>query len=168
VSANTQLEQYLWENRERFYRVAYTYARSEADALDIVSEAAVKALRKRGKLRDPAAMATWCYRILVHTAIDYTRKRKRVVYMDDMEPVDRGQADRYPNLDLQEALARLPDQLRIIVILRFLEEMTIAETAAVLRQNVSTVKSRLYRALKILRIDLDEQTATTKGDTACE
>ncbi|NLD72374.1 MAG: sigma-70 family RNA polymerase sigma factor [Chloroflexi bacterium] len=162
---HARLEQYLWENRERFYRIAYSYVRNEADALDIVSEAVVKALQKGDRLQDKAAMATWCYRILTNTAVDYLRKHKRVVYMEDVQQADPGRPDRYHDADLLEALGRLPDNLRMVLVLHYLEEMTIRETASVLGQNENTVKSRLYRALELLRKDLADRSVTPEGGT---
>ncbi len=165
MSGNAALEQYLWQNRERFFRIAYSYVRNDADALDIVSEAAVKALEKGDRLKDQNAMATWCYRILVHTATDFLRRNKRIVYMDDVQKVDPGKPDDYQNVDLMEALGRLPDQLRIVVVLHYLEDITLDETAAVLGQNVSTVKSRLYKALQVLKLDLARSASLSGGDT---
>lgn len=154
---HARLEQYLWENRERFYRIAYSYTRNEPDALDIVSEAVVKALERRGRLQDDGAMATWCYRILVNTAVDHLRRHRRIVYMEDEQDVERGRPDRYGDPDLLEALGRLPEDQRMVVVLHYCQEMTIRETAAVLGQNENTVKSRLYRALEVLRADLAGQ-----------
>jgi RNA polymerase sigma-70 factor (ECF subfamily) len=170
VPDHERLEQYLWENRERFYRIAYAYVRNEPDALDIVSEAVVKALERRDRLQDDGALATWCYRILVNTAVDHLRRGRRIVYMEDAQDAERGRPDRYGDPDLVEALGRLPEDQRMVVVLHFFEEMTIRETAAVLGLNENTVKSRLYRALEVLREDLDGTSdragrATPQGGT---
>jgi len=166
VTEKAALEQYLWQNRERFYRIAYSYVGNEAEALDVVSDAIVKALEKGDSLKDRNAMATWAYRILVHAATDSLRKNKRVVYLDDVRQQDPGQPDVYLNLDLMAALRRLPDAQRIVVVLHFLEQMTLDETAAALGEHLSTVKSRLYKALKILRLDLSGAQVLSRGDTA--
>jgi RNA polymerase sigma-70 factor (ECF subfamily) len=79
------------------------------------------------------------------------------VYMEDEQDVERGRPDRYGDPDLLEALGRLPEDQRMVVVLHYCEEMTIRETAAVLGQNENTVKSRLYRALEVLRADLAGQ-----------
>jgi len=89
-----------------------------------------------------------------------------VVYLDDVRQQDPGQPDVYLNLDLMAALRRLPDAQRIVVVLHFLEQMTLDETAAALGEHLSTVKSRLYKALKILRLDLSGAQVLSRGDTA--
>ena len=150
----TDIEQYIWQDRERFYRLAFTYVRNEEDALDIVSESIVKAIKNRKRLRDDRAVKAWFYSIVVHTAFDFMRKRNRTVPSGQVP--DRGTEDRYQDIDLTAAMTYLPEELRMIVILRFFEDMKISEIAQVLKQNENTVKSRLYRALRILKIELTE------------
>ena len=151
------IEQYIWRDRDRFYRLAFAYVRNQQDALDIVSESIVKALKNRTKLRDDRAIKAWFYSIVVHTAYDFLRKRKRTVYTDEIP--DEGTQDRYQDFDLFEALARLSEPLRSVVILRFFEDMKLEEIAEALGENVSTVKTRLYRALRVLKIELAEPEA---------
>lgn len=148
------IERFIWQNRDRFYRLAYAYVHNDADALDIVSASIVKALEHKGGLQDGQAIKTWFYRIVVNTAIDSIRKRKRVIYLDDLRTPDPSAADRYADSDLQRALARLPDAYRMTVILRYFEDLPIEEVAAVQKMNVNTAKSRLYKALELLKTDL--------------
>jgi len=151
---NTGIEQYIWENRERFYRLAFTYVGNQEDALDIVSESILKAMKNYGRLRDEQAIASWFFSIVVHTALDFMRKRKRIVPPERVP--EQGAEDHYQDIDLMGAMARLPKELRVIIILRFFEDMKTAEIARMLNQNVNTVKSRLYRALRMLKIELAE------------
>ena len=162
------IEHYIWENRGSFYRLAYAYVHNEADALDIVSASIVKALENKRGLRNSQAIKTWFYRIIVHTAIDFIRKNKRVVYLDDLSATDPGHDDHYADPDLQRALRRLPDPCRITVILRYFEDMPIEEIATVLNQNVNTVKSRLYRALEMLKTELVTVPSSSAGGQSHE
>lgn len=155
---NTDIEQYIWRDRERFYRLAFTYVRNKEDALDIVSESVVKAIKSSKRLRDDQAIKAWFYSIVVHTAFDFLRKRKRTA--PTAQVPEKGIEDRYLDLDLMAAMACLPEELRMIIILRFFEDMKIAEIAQVLKQNENTVKSRLYRALRMLKIELTEPEET--------
>ncbi len=150
----TDIEQYIWQDRERFSRLAFTYVRNKEDALDIVSESIVKAIKSRKRLRDDRAVKAWFYSIVVHTAFDFIRKRKRTVPSGQVP--ERGDEDRYQDIDLMAAMACLPEELRMIVILRFFEDMKISEIAQILKQNENTVKSRLYRALRMLKTGLTE------------
>lgn len=154
----TDIEQYIWQDRERFYRLAFTYVRNREDALDIVSESIVKAIKNHRRLRDEKAVTAWFFSIVTRTALDFIRRRKRTAPL--VQVPEQGIEDRHQDPDLMDAMACLPEELRMIVILRFFEDMKIAEIAQVLRQNENTVKSRLYRALGMLKIELTEPEET--------
>ena len=64
--------------------------------------------------------------------------------------------DTYADIDLQRALEALPAEDKAIVILRFFEDRKIEEIAVILDENVNTVKSRLYRSMKKMRISLSD------------
>ena len=65
--------------------------------------------------------------------------------------------DTYEDIDLQEALERLPEKYRIVVILRYFEDMKIGDIAQVLNENENTIKTRLYNGLSKLKIELIEE-----------
>ena len=65
--------------------------------------------------------------------------------------------DTYEDIDLQRALDAWPVQDKAIVILKYFEDKTLEEIAEILDENVNTVKSRLYRSLKKLRVDLTQE-----------
>lgn len=67
------------------------------------------------------------------------------------------QATQAAVMDLRHALKALDPKLRAVVELRFFEDMKLEEIAAIMHMNLSTVKSRLYKALKLLRLDLEEE-----------
>ena len=148
---------FIRENQQRFYRLAYSYTKNSDDALDVVQEAVLKAYEKRHTLRSAAVLRTWFYRILINACVDFLRRSQRLVVTDAPPEGDSGQREprAAEELDLREALDRLEPALKSVVLLRFFEEMKLREIAAVLRLPLSTVKSRLYRALELLRIDLD-------------
>ncbi len=64
--------------------------------------------------------------------------------------------DEYENIDLNNALDELPGDCRSIVILRFFEDLKIEEIAQILGENVNTVKTRLYKSLNKLRIEMND------------
>ena len=154
---NRILEAYVVENKDKLYRLAYSYVRNQEDALDVVQESIYKALANEHKIENPAAVRTWMYRIVVHTALDFIRKSKKVSYLSDEMIENRGaKEDNYENFDLTKAMQQLPDKHRTVVILRFFEDMKLEDIAKVLDENINTVKTRLYKALKMLRIELDD------------
>lgn len=142
----------LLENYESYYRLALCYVHQEADAMDIVQEGACKAMAKARSLREENYVGTWIYRIMINTAKDYLKKyeRERGTLQEDMAAAEDSGAD----VELREALDRLPMQEKTLIILRFYEDKPLAEIAEILQENLSTVKSRLYRTLEKLRREL--------------
>ncbi len=158
------LENYILENKEKFYRLAFSYVRNKDDALDIVSESILKAFKNQPNLKDQTSIKTWFYRIIVNTALDFLRKNKKIVAIseEDLEN-ENGIEDTYTDMDLHDALNHLPDQYRTIIILRFFEDMKIEEIAIILKENANTIKTRLYKGLKKLRLELEEDSAVQLG-----
>ncbi len=142
----------LLENYESYYRLAFSYVHQEADAMDIVQEGACKAMAKARSLREERFAGTWIYRIMINTAKDYLKKyeKERGTLREDMAVSQGTETD----LELQEALDRLPMQEKTLIILRFYEDKPLSEIAEILQENLSTVKSRLYRTLEKLRREL--------------
>ena len=141
--------------RQRLYRTAYLYLGSEADALEAVDEAVYQALRALKKLREPEHFETWLTRILLNECHRELRRRKRVAGEDALP--DTAGPDDYDALPLREAVRRLPEELRAVVILRFFTGYTQAETAAALDIPQGTVATRQRRALALLRLELGEE-----------
>ena len=142
----------LLENYESYYRLAFSYVHQEADAMDIVQEGACKAMAKSRSLREERFAGTWVYRIMINTAKDYLKKyeRERGTLREDMAAPEKSGVD----LELREAVDRLPMQEKTLIILRFYEDKPLAEIAEILQENLNTVKSRLYRTLEKLRREL--------------
>lgn len=67
-----RLIQYILENQDRFYRLAYSYTRHQEDALDVVQSAVCKALEAHENIRNADAIRTWFYRILVNECLIVT------------------------------------------------------------------------------------------------
>lgn len=138
-------------NQEKFYRLAYSYVKEKEAALDVVQDAVVNALKGYENLREKSFLKTWFYRILVNASINYIRKNKKYVLTEEMEEQKaEPQMDTVGKMDLYHAIQTLPDQLRSIVILRFFEDMKLADIAEIMSAPESTIKTRLRSALKQL------------------
>ena len=149
-------EKLLIQNYQRYYRLAYTYVRSEQDALDVVQESAYKAIKGCRSVKQEEYLDTWITRIVINTATDLLRGRSAMVLADPQaEEWFEPQEDSYRDLDLQEALGRLDASERTTVVLRFFEDRKLEEIAQITEVGVNTVKSRLYRALKKLKTTLE-------------
>ena len=143
--------------KARLYRTAYLYLGSEADALDAVSEAICRALRRLKQLQTPALFETWITRILINTCQDELRRRRRFHPGGDTALPDTTGPDAYEHLPLKEAIRRLPEDLRSVVILRFFSGYTQAETAAALNIPQGSAATRQKRALALLKLELGEE-----------
>ena len=134
------------------YRVAYTILRNDADCQDAVQDALLKVWAKRDQLKNEQYFRTWLVRVLINASHDMLRKRKRTAMLD--RPPDASEG--FPDLALSEALGRLPEKLRIPLMLCYSENMTHREISRALRIPVTTVQSRLRQGKKRLRKELKE------------
>lgn len=150
-----EAERILLKNYESYYRLAYSYVKNEQDALDIVQESAYRIIKECRKLREETYLSTWIYRIVINASIDFLRKQKgeRV----SLDQVEIPHEDRYEEEDYLELLSSLEEKDRAIVILKYVEEWKLDEIAEIMEMNVNTVKARLYRALKKLKIELEPE-----------
>ncbi|WP_090817272.1 RNA polymerase sigma factor [Paenibacillus sp. yr247] len=149
----------ITEHKENVYRLAYSYVKNSEDALDIVQDSIHKAFASSDSLRNTASIKSWFYRIVVNTSLDFLRKHKRIQVVDEtmLESFAQGSEDVYSNIDLEKALDELPTMYRSIITLRYFEDLKIDEIADVLKENSSTIKTRLYQALRLLRIKMIDE-----------
>lgn len=144
------VQECLIANYEKYYRIAYSYTFQEQDALDIVQEGAYRAILKSSSLKNPVYVDTWICRIVMNEAVRFLEK-----YRGRTEPMEQvpeeGAEDERKDLDLQNALLKLSEEERRIVVLRYFEEEKLENIAAAMDLKVSTVKSRLYRAVEKLK-----------------
>lgn len=148
---------FIIDNREGYYRLAYTYVKNQQDALDIVQDSICKALTSGHKLKNTNGIKSWFYSIVVHTALDFLRKKSKIVLTDDniLENIGGSETDNYKDMDLLDALDKLSDENKTIVMLKYFEDMKFSEIAQILNLPESTVKTKLYASLKKLRIELE-------------
>ncbi|MDF2950247.1 MAG: polymerase, sigma-24 subunit, subfamily [Sedimentibacter sp.] len=152
-----QIADYVIIHKESYYRLAYSYVKNVDDALDVVQDSIYKALSSVDSLKDPSHIKTWFYRIVINTSLDLLRKQKKVVSVDEETLISCHikVVDKYADIDLHNALESLPENCRSIIILRYFEDMKLEEIAEVLNENISTVKSRLYKSLEVLQIKME-------------
>lgn len=140
--------------KERLYRSALLYLGGEAAALDTVDEAVYRGLLACGRLRQPEFFSTWLTRILLNACADELRRRRREAAF--AHPPETAAPD-YDSLPLRDAVARLPQELRSVVVLRYFSGYTLAETAEILSLPPGTVSTRQRKALALLRLELCEE-----------
>lgn len=148
------IEELLLSNYQQYYRLAYSYVHNDADAADIVQEGAYKAIKNAPTLKNTDYAATWVYRIMLNE-IFRLLNHKPTLSFEDVPPDTSSSSDTYEDFDLKKALETLVPEDRMIIQLRFFENLPLSEIAKLLDENVNTVKSRLYRGLKKLRLTLE-------------
>jgi RNA polymerase sigma-70 factor (ECF subfamily) len=143
-----------WEKRVFNYLLRITG--SPDDALDLSQDAFLKAYQNIGKLDDPARFGPWLYRIAHNEAYSTFRKRRPETPLEDvgmeLNPAPGFSLDL--SLAVTSALDRLSPEQREAVILKVYEGFKFEEMAEVIGCPVSTVKSRLYTALDLLKAEL--------------
>lgn len=147
------------ENQNKFYRLAFSYVQNQEDALDAVQNAVCKALEHYGELKNSAAVKTWLYRIVVNESLSILRERgKEILSGDEYQPeesyVETGFEQ--PGEELYGHINRLEPEVQEIIKLRFYEELSLQEISQIMEMNLNTVKSKLYRGLKALKISIQE------------
>ncbi len=137
-------------------RLAGRFVESREDAEDVVQEAFVAAYRQMARFRGDASFGTWLSRIAVYKALKVARREKLVTTQEhDREPRAATEADRAEAMAVREAVGRLPEKLRLPVVLRFWEGLSGKEIAEMLGWKQSTVWTRLYQGLERLRRELE-------------
>mgnify|MGYP001375911085 CR=1 FL=1 len=152
-------------NKVKLYKIAYMYVKNEQDALDILSDTICKSYKSIKKLKDPKFFNTWLFRILINTATDKTKNNKKIIYIDDYEKIKSEFTDKMcesdfnipANIDLYRAIDTLDIKYKNIVILKYFQDMTIAQISKILNHPEGTIKVYLFRALKKLKIQLKEE-----------
>ncbi len=145
---------YIRDNQDKLYRMAFSYAKNEDAALDIVQEAITKALKNIDKLKEEKYVNTWFYRIVINECLQYIKKNKKMMYcrLQEIEnKVDWKDSITYEGIDTYKYVQKLSPKIKTVILLRFFEDKKIEEIAKITNTNVNTVKSRLYKGLKELR-----------------
>ncbi len=143
----------LIEYKRELFLLALSIVKNYDDAEDAVAETMLRAYEKIDSLKDQERFKFWLMQILVNNARTLLRKRKRVICVEEIESyIPDG---REGISDIWETVLSLEDDLRTIVILHYYQGFRGDEIAIMLNLPVGTVKSRLSRARKKLRVLLD-------------
>lgn len=147
------MELYQTVYRE-MYRLAYYYLGNAADAEDAVQDAALAAYENFGKLRNEEAFRPWIFRILTNCCKSHLRRNQRKLH--PLEDADPGyEPSLSEKTEVEELLAGLPEEERMIVVLSVFGGYKGEEIAGILGKKHSTIRSKYRRALKKLRKDAE-------------
>ena len=146
--------QLINQKKTELYRMAYVYVQNENDAVEIYQQTIIRAFEGLPKLNEPKYFSTWITRILINCSKTYISKRKNI---DFVEPVDIENLKTISHfnieerLDLWKALYQLDEKYKTVLLLRFYQDYSVSQIAAILQCPEGTVKTHIRRGLKSLR-----------------
>lgn len=152
-----QLGELVIDSRDKMYAAARSILGSDDECMDAVQEAIVSAFANLGQLKKDEYARTWLIRIVIRTCYDMIRKRKSWIEIEECDPNIMAVKWEYKNYgDLYHAVRQLPEELRLAVVLYYVEELSCREIAQILEITEGAVQKRLARARRKLRISLRE------------
>jgi RNA polymerase sigma-70 factor, ECF subfamily len=163
------------------YRLARAALHDDAEAKDALQDAYLSAYKSIGQFRGDAALGTWLSRLVLN---ECGARRRRSARRDNIIPMVSMDSDAHmtsnvpdPGLApdtavtrlqvrkiLEQKVGELPDALRVVFVMRSVEEMTVQETAQVLGVPEDTVRSRHFRARALLRDSLAQEVDLAERD----
>ncbi len=133
----------------KLYRIAMAILWNAHDAEDALMEGILRAWQKRWLLRDASRMDAWLTRIVINACRDIQRRnRNRALPLDEAMAQA---AEGVPDMALRQALQRLPEKYRLVVLLHHMDGYCLADVSRMLRLPQSTVKGRLYEGRRMLK-----------------
>jgi len=149
-------------NQSMVFSIVLHYNQDRAVAEEVAQEVFLQLYRQLSRLESDEHVTAWLRRTAAHRAIDEARKRKvrpQVALEEGPEPaVAPSQSDPMLSERLRKLIASLPDKPRMVMIMRYQEDLMPEEIAATLSMPVRTVKSHLQRSLALLREKLGRNT----------
>ena len=163
---------------QRLYRVARAILHSDVEAEDVMQDAYVRAYQHLDQYSGRAPFGAWLTKIAVNEALARLRSRGRIqeleamfngqddspVLMSNMKNPEQQVSSREMNQLLEEAILALPGTYRTVLMMRDVEEMTTADTAAALQLTEENVKVRLHRARALLRKELFNRAGAARNE----
>lgn len=155
-------------HRDRMWAVALRTTGDRELASDCVQDAFLAAYRRAGSYRGDAAVTTWLHRIVVNACLDRLRRLRPTVPLPAIDPADPHDAHdaALTALDVRAALARLPEEQRLALVLVDMHGVPVREAAAILEVAEGTVKSRCFRGRAALATILRPGGTTSAADTS--
>ncbi len=164
------------QNNQRLYRIARSILRDDFEAEDALQEAYIRAFTRLDLFRGESQLGTWLARIVMNEALGRLRRRKPTVASETGTHAQETSAEiirfplAHPELDpettmaqreiralLERAIDALPEAFRTVLVMRLIEGMSIEETAELLGIKPETVKTRLHRARREVKEEMEKQ-----------
>lgn len=150
------LQQLLKLEKEKLYRMAYTYVKNEEEALEIFQQTVLQAIESVHQVKKPMYFSTWLTRICINKALMVLKKKKKLILMDEIKErrAEAEAVDIAEQMDVADALDLLPEKYKTALMLRFYQDFTVKQIANVMDCPEGTVKTSLHRGLTLLKKNL--------------
>lgn len=164
-------------NNQRLFRSARAIVRNDAEAEDVVQATYVQAFTNLKAFREESQLSTWLTRIALNEALGRVRRRRDFAGLEEIDMQSKapgGQILPFPSSPspadpeaelarnqarqlLEHAVDALPDEFRAVFVLREVEGLSTEETASFLGIKPETIKTRLHRARRMMRLSIEKQ-----------
>ncbi|MGL5086135.1 MAG: sigma-70 family RNA polymerase sigma factor [Clostridium sp.] len=145
-------------HKDYLYKMAFVYVKDRDKSLDIIQECIYKSFKSIKTLKEPKYFKTWITKILINIAIRTIEKDSKIVYLEDENILisSSKESNMEEKLDLYNAIDTLKKEYRIVVIMKYFNDMTSLEISKILNVPESTVKTQLSRSKSKLKAILKE------------
>lgn len=172
------LKLFINQYQARLYALAYKMLGNHDDAMDALQEILYQVNRSLQSFKEKSSLYTWVYRLGSNVCFNFRKKRNQTVnqlewdeslYYSMMLPIEQPNEDpdrmcevKYKQYLVQQAILKLPENQRILLVLHDIEGISSSEIAQILNININAVKSRLHRGRVALR-NIISKGFTVKG-----
>ncbi len=160
----SDFESIVRDQQSIVYSIAYHYFNDVASAEEIAQDVFLQLYKNLQSIRSPDHLRSWLRRTTAHRCIDALRRRqtRREVPLEETGHITAEYLESDPLLhgQLQRLIASLPEKPRMVLVLKYSEDMDAEDIASLMNIPVATVRSHLQRALKLIRDKASRQIAS--------
>lgn len=151
-------EELVKKYKSYLYKVAYSYTKNEDQALDLIQECTYRAWKNIKNLKQESSFKSWISKILINIAMTTIKKESKAIISEIDENIEHIQKEISieEKVDVHKAIDTLKPEYKMVIILKYFDDMTIEEIAYVMEIPINTVKSHLRRAKQSMRNILKE------------
>ena len=147
------LQLLIKDEKEKLYRIAFTYVRNEEDAIDVFQQTILLAIESIHQLKEPKYFSTWLTRICINVSITVLRNNKKVISLEDtIVEQDCAKVElTEEKIDLLDAIYKLDEKYKTVLILRYYHDLTLEQISKAIYEPLGTVKTNIRRGLVKLK-----------------
>lgn len=147
----------VMQRKEQLYQIAYSYMKDKQKVMDVMQDTILKVFVEIKSLKKHEAFYTWYIRVLLNTCKEHIRRERKVLPLEIDEQSNSMQKPYWIEewIDIENKLSKLKEEFRKVIVLRYIEDLSIKDIADILECSEGTVKSRLYYGLKELKRQID-------------